>query len=168
YDRGDFPRALEQVLAAVDYDRLRRDQAAARAAGRLVGVGVACYTEYTGMGAAAFRRRGMVHVPGIEAATVTMGADGTVSCVTSFPSQGQGHATTITQLVADRLGISMDAVRVLAVDTLAAPRGSGTFGSRGAVSMLGSAAVAAERVREKLQRSEEHTSELQSRVDLVC
>src|SRR5439155_1231168 len=138
--------ALEPVLAAVDYDRLRRDQAAARAAGRLVGVGVACYTEYTGMGAAVFRRRGMVHVPGIEAATVTMGADGTVSCVTSFPSQGQGHATTIAQLVADRLGISMDAVRVLAVDTLAAPRGSGTFGSRGAVSMLGSAAVAAERV----------------------
>src|SRR3989449_7753217 len=80
-----------------------------------------------------------------------MGADGTVSCMTSFPSQGQGHATTIAQLVADRLGISMDAVRVLAVDTLVAPRGSGTFGSRGAVSMLGSAAVAAERVREKLQ-----------------
>ena len=159
YDSGDFPKALEQVLAAVDYDRLRRDQAAARAAGRLVGVGVACYTEYTGMGAAVFRRRGMVHVPGIEAATVTMGADGAVSCVTSFPSQGQGHATTIAQLVADRLGISMDAVRVLAVDTLAAPRGSGTFGSRGAVSMLGSAAVAAERVREKLQALAAHCLE---------
>src|SRR5207244_3492072 len=57
YDSGDFPKALELVLAAVDYDRLRRDQAAARAAGRLVGVGVACYTEYTGMGAAVFRRR---------------------------------------------------------------------------------------------------------------
>src|SRR2546426_1045995 len=113
YDSGDFPKALEQVLAAVDYDRLRRDQAAARAAGRLVGVGVACYTEYTGMGAAVFRRRGMVHVPGIEAATVTMGADGTGRCVTSFPSQGQGHATTIAQLVADRPRISMDAGRVL-------------------------------------------------------
>jgi len=159
YDSGDFPKALEQVLAAVDYDRLRRDQAAARAAGRLVGVGVACYTEYTGMGAAVFRRRGMVHVPGIEAATVTMGADGAVSCVTSFPSQGQGHATTIAQLVADRLGISMDAVRVLGVDTLVAPRGSGTFGSRGAVSMLGSAAVAAERVREKLQALAAHCLE---------
>src|SRR5205809_589240 len=77
YDSGDFPKALEQVLAAVDYDRLRRDQAAARAAGRLVGVGIACYTEYTGMGSAVFRRRGMADVPGIEAATVTMGPDGT-------------------------------------------------------------------------------------------
>jgi len=159
YDSGDFPKALEQVLAAVDYDRLRRDQAAARAAGRLVGVGIACYTEYTGMGSAVFRRRGMADVPGIEAATVTMGPDGTVSCLTSFPSQGQGHATTVAQLVADRLGVAMDAVRVLPVDTLCAPRGSGTFGSRGAVSMVGSAAAAADRVREKLQALAAHCLE---------
>jgi carbon-monoxide dehydrogenase large subunit len=159
YDSGDFPKALEQVLAMVDYDGLRHAQTAARAAGRLVGVGIACYTEYTGMGAEVFRRRGMTHVPGIEAATVTMGADGTVTCVTSFPSQGQGHATTLAQLVADRLGVSMDSVRVLPVDTLAAPRGSGTFGSRGAVSMIGSAAGAAERVRGQLRALAAHRLE---------
>jgi carbon-monoxide dehydrogenase large subunit len=159
YDSGDFPKALEQVLAAVDYAGLRREQAAARAARRLVGVGLACYTEYTGMGAQVFRRRGMSHVPGIEAATVTMGADGTVSCALSFPSQGQGHATTLAQLVADRLGVSMDAIRVLPVDTLAAPRGSGTFGSRGAVCMIGSAARAAELVRDKLRTLAAHRLE---------
>src|SRR2546429_6665564 len=65
YDSGDFPKALEQVLAAVDYDGLRREQAAARAGRRLVGVGLACYPEYTGMGAQVFRRRGMSHGPGI-------------------------------------------------------------------------------------------------------
>src|SRR5436309_2837635 len=65
----------------------------------------------------------------------------------------------LLDMVAERLGISMDAVRVLAVDTLVAPRGSGTFGSRGAVSMLGSAAVAAERVREKLQALAAHCLE---------
>src|SRR6059036_135997 len=90
---------------------------------------------------------------------VTMDADGTVSCATSFPSQGQGHATTITQLVADRLGVPMKSVRVLPVDTLAAPRGSGTFGSRGAVSMAGSAAAAADRLREKLQALAGHLLE---------
>ena len=159
YDSGDFPKALEQVLAAVDYGELRLEQAAARTAGRLIGVGIACYTEYTGMGAEVFRRRGMSDVPGIEAATVTMDADGTVSCATSFPSQGQGHATTIAQLVADRLGVPMKSVRVLPVDTLAAPRGSGTFGSRGAVSMAGSAAAAADRLREKLQALAGHLLE---------
>src|SRR2546425_10156043 len=150
YDSGDFPKALEQVLGAVDYGGLRLEQAAARAAGRLVGIGIACYTEYTGMGAEVFRRRGMSDVPGIEAATGTMDADGTVSCATSFPSQGQGHATTIATLAADRRGVPMKSVRVLPVDTLAPPRGSGTFGSRGAVSMAVSAAAPADRLREKL------------------
>ena len=151
YDSGDFPKALEQVLAAAGYDELRREQQAARAAGRLVGIGLACYTEYTGMGADVFRRRGMADVPGIEGATVTMDPDGTVRCLTSFPSQGQGHATTIAQLVADRLGVPFDRIHVEPVDTLAAPRGSGTFGSRGAVAMLGTAAAAADRVRTKIQ-----------------
>ncbi len=151
YDSGDFPKALAQVLAAVDYERLRREQAALRARGRLVGIGISCYTEYTGMGAEGFRRRGASDVPGIEAATVTMDPDGTARCATSFPSQGQGHATTLAQVVADRLGVALECVRVEPVDTRAAPRGSGTFGSRGAVSQLGGAGAAADEVRAKLQ-----------------
>src|SRR5437899_2256046 len=78
YDSGDFPKALEQVLAAIEYEKLRREQQAARAAGRLVGIGIACYTEYTGMGSSVFRRRGMTDVPGIEAATVRVDPDATV------------------------------------------------------------------------------------------
>ena len=73
YDSGDFPKALEEALAAADYDGLRRAQAAARAEGRLVGIGIGCYTEFTGMGSAIFRGRGMNDVPGIEAATVHHG-----------------------------------------------------------------------------------------------
>src|SRR5262247_4772607 len=112
YDSGDFPKALDEALAAVEYDTLRREQAAARGAGRLIGIGIACYTEYTGMGSAGFRRRGAVELPGIEAATVTLDADATVRCAVSFPTQGQGHATTIAQLVADRLGLRLEDVRL--------------------------------------------------------
>jgi carbon-monoxide dehydrogenase large subunit len=166
YDSGDYPRALEHVLAAVGYERLRRDQAAARAAGGLVGIGVACYTEYTGMGAEVFRRRGMPDVPGIEAATVTVAPDGTVGCAVSFPSQGQGHATTIAQIVADRLGVPMDRVSVRPVDTLAGPRGTGTFGSRGVVSVLGSAGAAADQVRTKIRTLAAHRLEV-SPADVV-
>src|SRR2546426_2073590 len=72
YDSGDFPTALEQVLAAVEDEKLRREQQAARAAGRAGGLGVARYTEHPGMGSAVFRPRGMTDVPGIEAATLTM------------------------------------------------------------------------------------------------
>ena len=152
YDSGDFPKALAEALALAGYDDLRRRQAQARAEGRLVGIGLACYTEYTGMGAEVFRRRGMEDVPGIEAASIRMEPDGSVRCLVSFPSQGQGHATALAQLVGDRLGVPLERVRVETVDTGAGPLGSGTFGSRGAVALSGSAAVAADRVRAKLVR----------------
>jgi carbon-monoxide dehydrogenase large subunit len=159
YDSGDYPGALEQALARAGYDALRREQAAARAAGRLVGIGVACYTEYTGMGSEVFRRRGMEDVRGLEAATVTMDPDGSVRCATSFPSQGQGHATTIAQVVADRLGVALERVRLVPTDTAVAPTGAGTFGSRGAVSIGGTIAVAADRLRDRLQALAGHQLE---------
>ena len=159
YDSGDYPKALEEALAAVEYDTLRHEQETARAEGRLVGIGIACYTEYTGMGSAGFRRRGAVEVPGIEAATVTIDADATVRCAVSFPTQGQGHATTIAQIVADRLGLALEDVRLQRVDTAESPRGSGTFASRGTVAMLGTAAVAADRVGDKLRALAAHRLE---------
>jgi carbon-monoxide dehydrogenase large subunit len=151
YDSGDFPKALEAALAAADYDGLRRAQAAARAEGRLVGVGISCYTEFTGMGSAVFRGRGMNDVPGIEAATITMDPDGAVRCALSFPSQGQGHATAVAQVVADRLGVALERVRLVPLDTQAAPVGSGTFGSRAAVAFGGTIMVAADVVADKLR-----------------
>ena len=159
YDSGDYPTALEQATALADYPALRREQAAARAAGRLVGIGVACYTEYTGMGSEVFRRRGMDDVRGLESATVTVDPDGTVRCATSFPSQGQGHATTIAQVVADRLGLALDRVRLVPLDTAVAPTGAGTFGSRGAVCIGGTVTVAADRLRARLQALAAHQLE---------
>jgi carbon-monoxide dehydrogenase large subunit len=152
YDSGDFPKALDQALDAVDYKSLRREQEEARRAGRLVGIGLACYTEYTGMGADVFRRRGMADVPGVEAASVRVDPDGSVGVHVSYPSQGQGHATAVAQVVADRLGVALERVRLMAVDTLASPLGSGTFGSRGTVAMHGSVVVAADALRAKVLR----------------
>ena len=159
YDSGDYQKALEAVLALVGYDRLCAEQARARADGRLVGIGIACYTEFTGMGAEVFRRRGMNGVPGIEGATVVVDPDGSVRVAVSFPSQGQGHATAVAQIVADCLGVPMDRVRLEPYDTSAVPLGSGTFGSRGAVFMSGTVAVAADRVRDRMCRLAGHLLE---------
>ena len=166
YDSGDYPKALEQALALVDYDALRAAQRSARAEGRLIGVGVACYTEYTGMGSAVFRRRGMHDVPGFEAATIRVDPDATVRCSVSFPSQGQGHATTIAQVVADRLGLDLERVRVEPADTSRSPRGSGTFGSRGTVAMLGSAGAAADVIATRIRTLAAHRLEA-SAADIV-
>ncbi|MET0850419.1 MAG: xanthine dehydrogenase family protein molybdopterin-binding subunit [Candidatus Rokuibacteriota bacterium] len=150
YDSGDLPGALDRALALAGYPAMRARQAEARRHGRLVGIGVSCYVESTGIGARTFRDRGMVEMPGPEAATVRMEADGSVRCLVSYPSQGQGHATTVAQIVADRLGVAPAAVRLAQPDTAMASAGSGTFASRGAVAQMVTVERAAAAVRAKL------------------
>src|SRR5260370_272928 len=150
YDSGDYPKALEMALALAGYDALKRERDEGRTRGRLLGVGISCYTEYTGMGSETYRQRGMVEVPGPEAARVSIEADGSVRCVLSFSSQGQGHATTAAQVVADHLGVPLELVTVSQPDTDEAPSGSGTFASRGAVAQQGAAGSAADTLQKKI------------------
>ncbi|HEV8228029.1 MAG TPA: xanthine dehydrogenase family protein molybdopterin-binding subunit [Methylomirabilota bacterium] len=150
YDSGDYPRALAMALELADYEGLKRERDAARGEGRLLGVGVSCYTEYTGIGSVTYRRRGMVEVPGPESARVSLAADGTVRCRLSFSSQGQGHATTAAQLVADELSVALEQVVVSQPDTDETPGGSGTFASRGAIAQCGTARAATVTLRTKI------------------
>jgi aerobic carbon-monoxide dehydrogenase large subunit len=76
--------------------------------------------------------------------------DASVACFVSFPSQGQGHRTTIAQLVAAELGVSPDRVQVSPVDTQLSPPGTGTFASRGAIAQGGTVQRAAATVRAKM------------------
>lgn len=149
YDSGSFREGLDRVCELAEYERLRRRQQEARRSGRLLGIGVACYVEFTGMGSLTFRRRGMAEIPGHEGASVRVEPDGTVRVHVSFSSQGQGHRTTLAQLVADALGLPLERVRVEQVDTSAAPDGSGTFGSRSSVAGAGAVLRAAEEVRRR-------------------
>src|SRR5256712_12070428 len=111
------------------------------------------------MGSAVFRQRGMTDVPGIEAAALTMEPGAAVRCAGGSPTQGQGHATTIAQIVGDRLGLPIESVRVLPGDSSGSPRGSGTFASRGTVAMLGSAGAAADLIAEKIRAFAAHRLE---------
>jgi carbon-monoxide dehydrogenase large subunit len=149
YDSGSFREALERVCASADYASLREEQRASRAAGRRIGIGVSCYTEYTGMGSATFAHRGMTDVPGHEAATVRVDPSGIVHVALSFPSQGQGHETTMAQLVAETLQLPLERVRVERVDTALGPSGTGTFASRASVAGAGATVAAARAGRER-------------------
>jgi carbon-monoxide dehydrogenase large subunit len=150
YDSGDLPEALARALALAGYGDLQAERDEAHRRGRRYGVGLCCYTEYTGMGSDTYRHRGMVNVPGPEAATVKMHADGGVSCALSFPSQGQGHPTTVAQIIADRLSVPLDRIAVSQPDTDSSPPGSGTFASRGAIVQFGTVERAATAVRRKI------------------
>jgi aerobic carbon-monoxide dehydrogenase large subunit len=149
YDGGAFREALDRVCALADYPRLRDVHQVAQAGETRVGIGVACYVEYTGLGSATFRRRGMIEIPGHEAAAIKVDPGATVRVYLSFPSQGQGHETTMAQLVAEVLHISLDRIVVERVDTMSGPHGSGTFASRTSVAGAGAVLKAAAHIHER-------------------
>ncbi|MFP4628086.1 MAG: xanthine dehydrogenase family protein molybdopterin-binding subunit [Halobacteriales archaeon] len=140
YDSGRYEAAMTRALELVGYDRLRERQAADT--GRTIGVGLANYVESTGAG--------------IESATVRVHPDGTVTAYVGTHDHGQGHGTTYANLVADALPVDAEAVAVVEGDTERIPRGTGTFGSRSAVTGGNAVAEAAAAVRERARRLAAH------------
>jgi carbon-monoxide dehydrogenase large subunit len=157
-DSGDSADAFERALVAGDYAK-RRAEPRRTPAGKYRGIGLAAYTEFTGMGAGTFRRRGMTMVSGHDAATVRVEPTGEVRAFLSAVSQGQGHATVFAQILADELGVDMGAVTIVQGDTERCPHGSGSFASRSIVVSGGALVLAARRVREKIAKIAGHMLE---------
>ncbi len=151
YDSGDYTLALERALEAIGYEEFAAEQERARADGRLIGLGLASYVEYSGMGSAVFHGRGMVGIPGADRAWLTLGEDGRITLTSTLASIGQGLATTFAQLTADALGVSPAEVRVNQPDTAEGPgEGTGTFASRTAVSGGGAIHAGADELLRRL------------------
>jgi len=150
YESGDYPAALETALAAFDYKGARAEQARARAAGRLVGIGIGTYVEFTGAGSSTFVGRGMVGIPGTDSARVWVGHDGRVHVQTSCPAIGQGVQTTFAQIAAAQVGVDAATVIVEQTDTGIVANGTGSFQSRSSVTGATSADRAAKRLRQEI------------------
>jgi carbon-monoxide dehydrogenase large subunit len=151
YDSGSYVPALERLLEAARYDELRREQAKARAEGRAIGIGIACFIELTGPGAQ-FYGIGGAPISGQEGTTVRLEPSGAVTVLSGVTEQGQGSRTALAQIVADELGVPMDAITVLSGDTAMVPYGGGTWASRG-MPIGGSATLLAARaLRDKVRR----------------
>jgi aerobic carbon-monoxide dehydrogenase large subunit len=157
--RSVYPRdTLERALKAFDYEEARRSQKEARAAGRVVGLGVATYVEPNTYGSEFYKTAGIAG-SGHDAAIVRIEPSGAVSAQIGVVSQGQGHLTTVAQALADALTVPIERVRVRSGDTAAAPYGMGTRGSRGGVVSAGAALGAARVVKGKLLRMAAHLLE---------
>jgi carbon-monoxide dehydrogenase large subunit len=158
YDGGSYRESVDLAMKMVDYQDFRRCQAEARKAGRYLGIGVSPFVEPTGWGSAVAKRTGFP-VESYDSAEVTMEPDGTVCVRSGTSSQGQGHETTLAQVVADELSVPASQVRVISGDTASAVRGSGTYGSRTAVVAGGSVIRAAADVRNRLFELAAHVLE---------
>ena len=159
HDSPTYPRCLEAVVDTIGYAGFRAEQARLRAEGRSIGIGFAVYNELTGLGQAASAGPRMPFRTGHEGASVRVDPSGSVTVLAGVTSQGQGLETTLAQLAASELGVTVDDVTVVFGDTDATPFGLGAFASRQAVIGGGAVARAAGAVREKVVRIAAHLLE---------
>jgi aerobic carbon-monoxide dehydrogenase large subunit len=150
YDCGDYPEALARVLAAADYDGLRREQAQRRARDdvRQLGIGLAMYVEITGAS---------LEGPPHEVADVQVHPDGTATVLTGTSPHGQGHATAWAMITSAETGIPVERITVLHGDTDLVPEGVGTFGSR---SLQQGGAAVQQATRELVELAKQRACEL--------
>jgi aerobic carbon-monoxide dehydrogenase large subunit len=139
YDSGDFSATLGKLKKLVGWDDFEAVRQEARAEGRTVGIGMACYVEGTGVGP-------------YEGGHVRVESDGSVVVSTGLTTQGQGHQTMLAQLVADELGVPFERIKVTTGDTRRFKYAVGTFASRTAVMSGSAVAMTARKVREKALR----------------
>ena len=125
YDSGDYEKALDRALELAGWEALKAERAAARADGRVVGIGLSMYVEICGMGPSS-----SVPPGGWEHSQVTVERDGRISATTGASPHGQGNETTFAQMLADQFGVPIEHVTIHHGDTAVVKQGIGTFGSR--------------------------------------
>jgi len=150
YDEGSYLRSLERAAEVIDIDAFRRDQSEARKQGRYRGVGFSVFSERTGYGTPTFAQRSMEVTPGYETVEMSMDPSGNVEVRIGASPHGQGLVTSLSQLVADQLGIEPELVRVVHGDTDLTPYGWGTFASRSMVISGGASHLAAGKIRDSI------------------
>ncbi len=142
YDNVSPLETLEQALDILDYDAFRAEQAAARAEGRYLGVGMSTYVEASTPGFGSW---------GTEAATIRIEPSGAINVYIAGGSTGNSLETTVVQLAADALGASIDDVNTIQGDTAVTGFGAGTGGSRSASMTAGAvretATILTDRIR---------------------
>jgi aerobic carbon-monoxide dehydrogenase large subunit len=122
---------LNKLVAMMNYETLRAEQAELRSRGIYRGIGIASFIEVTNP-SAAFYGVGGARISSQDGASVRLDATGAIICATGVTEQGQGTEAVIAQCVASSFGVPIDRVKVITGDTDAVPYGGGTWASRAA------------------------------------
>ena len=157
-DSGNYQVALEKTLKAVDYDGLRREQAAKRAKGELMGIGISTFTEIVGAGPT--KVCDILGIGLFDSCEIRVHPTGSVIARLGTMSQGQGHATTYAQIIATELGLPSEDIQIEEGDTDKAPYGAGTWGSRSTPVAGAAAARAARKIKDKARKIAAHLLEV--------
>jgi aerobic carbon-monoxide dehydrogenase large subunit len=157
-DSGQYTKCLDLGLEAIDYEGFRREQAAAREQGRLLGIGISTMTEPLGAGNS--REYDIIGIKMFDAAELRVHMSGRAILRTGAKTQGQGHETTWAQIVAHELGIPAADVVVEEGDTDTAPFGMGTYASRSTPVAGAAVSMVARKIRAKARKIAAHLLEV--------
>jgi len=157
YDSGDYPAAMKLALEKLGYDDLKREQEEARKEGRLIGIGIASFTEVVGAGHG--KDYDIAGLRMFDSAELRVHPTGKAILKLGVRSQGQGHETTFAQIVAEELGIPPEDVEVREGDTDNTPYGLGTYASRSTPVAGAATAVISRKLRDKARTIAAHLLE---------
>jgi aerobic carbon-monoxide dehydrogenase large subunit len=157
YDSGDYPTALRTVLDEIGYEDLRAEQRRARAEGRLIGIGIAHFTEAVGAGPS--HTYDIAGLKMFDSAELRVHPTGKAILKLGVKSQGQGHETTFAQIVAEELGIPFTDIKVMEGDTDNTPYGLGTYASRSTPVAGAAIAMVSRKLAEKAKSIAAHLLE---------
>lgn len=152
YDSGDYPQCAMRAREAIDLRSVRARQQKGETDGRLIGVGMASYTEQSAHGTAEWVARGLPVVFGYEPALARFTPDGKLILFVGIQNHGQGLETTLAQVAHEELGIPVEDVIVRHGDSSVSPYGMGTFASRSMTMSGGAVSAACVILAEKIAR----------------
>ncbi len=158
YDSGDYQKAMTLALEKIGYDELRKEQEGAREEGRLLGVGLASFTEVVGAGPS--KDYDILGLKMFDSAELRLHPTGKAILKIGVKTQGQGHETTFAQIVAEELGIPPEDVLVQHGDTDNTPYGLGTYASRSTPTAGAATAVISRKLRDKGKKIAAHLLEV--------
>ena len=156
FDGGDYPASLRRALEMVGAERVRAEQRKPRSDGRLIGLGVATYTEQASHGTSVFATWGTPVIPGFDQAFARITPDGGLELRVGVHSHGQGMETTFAQIAHDVLGIDVSHIKLVHGDTALTPFSTGTYASRSLVMSGGAVAKACKQLAPRVLRIGAH------------
>ena len=151
YDSGDYHAVLAKACGLARLDRLLARRAAARAGGRVAGIGIATCLEPSGGNSSfeALLNPKNTTTTWPESCVIKVDRTGLVTASIATSTSGQGHETLTATVIGEELGIDPDRIRVLHADTLSAMPGNTPVASRMAIMLGGAATGAASRIRDR-------------------
>ncbi len=159
YESGNYEQALDLVMKSADYAGFAARRDAAKTRGMLRGIGISTPIEATGAAPSAIAGALGARAGLFESGSIRFNATGSVAVISGAHSHGQGHETTMAQIVSDQLGVPIENIDVVQGDTDKATMGMGTFSSR-STSVGGSALVkAADKIIDKGKKIAAHLLE---------